>query len=263
MEPRAIRWAQLLPDAPTVLAALDASSYAAEQYRSLAVQVEERAPSFANRGLVLAVSGCEPNCGKTLTSLNLALTLAGTGSRQVLLIETDLWRPHLSTYLRVQPEVPGLCQIIEEAIPFQDAVVPVWGAGLDVIFAGATEKVENLMADRHMSDLLGELRRLYDVVVLDSSPALLSSGRSVTRLADAVLVVVRAEHTKKKQIEDVLATAKADKFVGLVLNRVHRSKLRSSAYRAYSYYDTRSASLLARGRESGRAARTRKVRSKG
>ena len=97
------RRVQLRDDAP-VVNHMDPPSFPAEQYRGLAVQVEERINPLGTRGYTLTVTSPEEAAGKTLTSLNLALTLTRGEERRVLLLEGDLWRPQLHTYFL--PERP-------------------------------------------------------------------------------------------------------------------------------------------------------------
>ena len=101
------RRVQLRDDAP-VINYMDPPSFPAEQYRGLAVQVEERINPLGTWGYTLTVSSPEESAGKTLTSINLALTLTRGEERRVLLLEGDLWRPQLHTYfLPERPDRPG------------------------------------------------------------------------------------------------------------------------------------------------------------
>src|SRR4029079_14344929 len=93
---------------------MDPPSLPPDKYRSLAVQVEERVSPIATWGFVVTVTSAEEGAGKTLTSLNLALTLTRGNERRVLLVEGDLWRPRLYSYLSPEPpEKPGLLQVVE------------------------------------------------------------------------------------------------------------------------------------------------------
>ncbi len=228
------RRARLRPDMPVIYSELPAPSFAAEQLRTLAFQVDEAVQAAAaDGGYALAVTSPDPGAGKTLTSLNLALTLAQEGERRVLLVETDLWKPSLSRYLELESQEPGLCQLIEEGGALRDATVPIWGAGLDLLPAGAQGRVGNLLAHRRMSELIAEMRSNYEVVVLDSPPFVLASGRALASAADGTLLVVRAGRTKKKAIEEVLSTLGPAKVVGMALNGTRGRNGGGYAYYAY------------------------------
>ncbi len=217
-------------DAPLFLH-LDPPSFAAEQYRTLAVQVEERLNPIGTWGYALAVTSPEENAGKTLTSLNLALTLTRGEERRVLLIEADLWKPQLHTYLEGGPEgVPGLRQVLERETSLADVTVPVAGTSLHLLLSGSHEVAGDLISGRRMSEVLTEARSAYEIVVIDSPPmAFLASARSLAARSDGVVVVVRAGQTPRRAVEKTLATLGPEKTIGLVLNGV-RSK---RGYRQY------------------------------
>lgn len=234
---RRLRSIALKANSPTIDAGVAPSSFAAEQYLNLAVRLEERFVSEREAPFFLTVTSPEPAAGKTLTSLNLALTLGRMSERRVLLIECDMRRPSLVEYFDQEAPEPGLADILAGDAEFSDAVVAVKGAGLDLLGAGAVAKVENLIADQRFAAVMGQTRSLYDIVIFDSPPLPLASGRSLANLAQGVLLVVRAGQTKRREIEDALSTLEPSKVVGLVLNGVRRSSLSSSVYGSYAYYD--------------------------
>jgi protein-tyrosine kinase len=222
---------RLKDDAPLILHA-DPPSFVAEQYRSLAVQVEERINPIGTFGYALTVTSPGEGDGKTLTSLNLALTLTRGEERRVLLIEGDLWRPGLSRYFAGEPKgVPGLQQVLERELPLTEAVSSVEGTSLDVLLAGAEGAVGDRMSGRRMSEVLAEARSSYEIVVIDSPPLdLLASSRALAARSDGVVVVVRANHTKKRLIEKTLATLGPEKVIGIVLNGL---RISPRGYRGY------------------------------
>ena len=225
------RRVQLQKDAP-VINYLDPPTYAAEQYRSLAVQVEERFESLGSRGFALMVTSPEEGAGKTLTSLNLALTLTRGEERPVLLLEGDLWRPQLHTYfLPERPDRPGLQQVLKQTVSLTDAVVSLAGSSLDVLLAGASGVAGDVMSGRRMSEVLNEARAVYEAVVVDSPPmTLLASARSLAARSDGVVLVVRAGQTKKLDIEKTLLAVGQEKLIGAVLNY---ARISERGYRGY------------------------------
>lgn len=223
----------LRPDAPVVAQA--APSYAAEQYRNLAVQVEERINPIGTWGYALTVASAEPGAGKTVTSLNLALTLTRGGERRVLLVEGDLWRPRLAGYLDLgdpAPERAGLLQVLERSVPLSAAVAEVAGTSLWVLTAGARGIAGDVISGRRMSEALTEMRAAYEIVVIDSPPmALLASARSLAARSDGVVLVVRAQQSRRKAVEAALAALGPEKLVGLVLNG---ARVPRRGYQSYS-----------------------------
>jgi capsular exopolysaccharide synthesis family protein len=211
---------------------LDPPSFAAEQYRGLAVQVEERINPIGTWGYALTVTSPEEGAGKTLTSLNLALTLTRGGERRVLLVEGDLWRPQLHTYF--DPErfgEPGLLQVIERRVELPDAVVSLEETSLDVLTAGTADAVGDLLSSRRMSEVLTAMRAAYEIVVVDSPPmTLLASARSLAIRSDGVVMVVRAGQSRRRAIEKTLSAVGQEKLIGVVLNGVRMSR---RGYRGY------------------------------
>jgi capsular exopolysaccharide synthesis family protein len=210
---------ELRDDAP-VINYMDPPSFPAEQYRGLAVQVEERINPLGTWGYTLTVTSPEEGAGKTLTSLNLALTLTRGEERRVLLLEGDLWRPQLHTYfLPERPDRPGLQQVLERRTSLAESVISLEGSSLDVLLAGASAVPGDLMSGRRMSEVLSEARSSYEVVVIDSPPmTLLASSRSLAARSDGVVLVLRAGQTKRHDIEKTLGALGPEKLIGAVLN---------------------------------------------
>jgi capsular exopolysaccharide synthesis family protein len=222
---------RLREDVP-VITHLSAPSFAAEQYRALAVQVEERVNPIGTWGYALTVTSAEEGAGKTLTSLNLALALARGEERRVLLVEADLWRPQLYTYLDPEdPGRPGLLQLIERRLPLSEAVVGVADTSLDVLTSGVDKAPGDVISGRRMSEVLTEMRAAYEIVVIDSPPmALLASARSLAARSDGSVLVVRAGQSKKKEIERAFQTLGPEKLIGVAFNGVRTPR---RGYRSY------------------------------
>lgn len=221
-----------LKDGAPVILHIDPPSFPAEQYRLLAVQIEERLNPIGTWGYALTVTSPEEGAGKTLTSLNLALTLARGEERKVLLIEGDLWRPQLQTYFEPERlDMPGLQQILERRVQLAEAVVSVEGTSLDLLPAGTSGIAGDVMSGRRMSEILTEARAAYEVVVIDSPPMnLLASARSLATRSDGVVLVVRANQSHRKAIEKTLSNLGQEKLIGVVLNGIKAS---GRGYRGY------------------------------
>lgn len=211
-------WAKLKPGKPIAVADQGSMPLAwAEEYRSIAVQVEQSL-TLDPEAKILAITGADRRCGKSLTSLNLSLLLARRGERRVILVEGDLWQPTLRNYLDAQENIDGMGDILRRGVPVSQAIVSVWGAGLDVIFAGSSGDVSDLMTGGSLAKLGDDLRRKYEIIVVDCPPVMLAAGRSLAGWVDKSLLVVRAGQTRKKSIEDALRILGPDKTFGMILN---------------------------------------------
>ena len=228
----ASRWARLLPDAP-LLPNLPAASAVVERFRNLAVQVEEKMPPEPASGTVLAVTGADSGSGKTFTSLNLALSISRGGERRVLIVEADVWQPKFHNYFEIYPEAPGLIQVLEQNLSVKDVTMSALssrGMEIDLVAAGGRGLIGGILGVSKLEQSLEQMRSLYEVIVIDSPPHSLATGRVLASIADRLLIVVRAGQTRRSALEEVLGGLEPSKLVGFVLNYTRNSK------EPYSHY---------------------------
>jgi Mrp family chromosome partitioning ATPase len=206
-------------------------SRAADQYRNLALQVEERRPNIDPQlGYVVAVIGAEPGCGKTLTSLNLSFALTRGWDRKVLLVEADIWKPSLAEYLEIEPGSPGLVQVLLGEVKEREAIATVCERGprlsetFSVLPAGSRAGGEDVIVGPRMKAMLDAQRSRWERIILDCPPMDLASGRALALYADLVLLVVRAGQTNYRQLERTLAALGTDCRVAFVMNAVRPGK---------------------------------------
>jgi tyrosine-protein kinase Etk/Wzc len=231
-------WAKLKPDTPVVTSTEGQLTLSAEEYRKIAVQIEQGFLS-GSEGRILAVTGPEPQCGKTLLSLNLSLILARRGERRVVLVEADLFRPSLRKYLEIEDGIEGLGDILKRSTPIDQAIVSVWASGFDVIFSGQTGDLSDVMTGENLARLGSELRSNYELIIVDCPPVTMAAGRTLAGWADRSVVVTRAGQSRRGAIEDALKILGPDRTLGLVLNDVKRNP--RMGYGSYeSYYSASS-----------------------
>ncbi|HZJ69894.1 MAG TPA: exopolysaccharide transport family protein, partial [Planctomycetota bacterium] len=135
-----------------------------EPARLLRAHVEQ-AVNGSGRGHVILLTSTVPGEGKTLTSANLALSLARGGQR-VVLVDADLRQAEASRLLGCAPG-PGLAEALAAGRGALARVRPADGLSLDVLPAGGTGS-EDRCAARTIEPLLSELRSAYDWVVVDA-----------------------------------------------------------------------------------------------
>jgi protein-tyrosine kinase len=203
---------------PLFVAANEPDSPAAEQYRLLRTRLEGRDPR--KRAQFLLVTSPGVGDGKTVTSANLALTMAQEFQHTVVLVEADMRRPALAGLFGVRAE-PGLVDVLVGAATLDDALVPVPGHNLFVLPAGlAAGRSTELLASAMMSRVADALRARFDRVVIDTPPMTLADTHVLARLADGVLFVVRSGVTPQPALEHALAGVDRDRVIGIVLNDV-------------------------------------------
>jgi capsular exopolysaccharide synthesis family protein len=188
-----------------------------EQYRRLAASVDHLQTEHGLRRLL--VSSALPKEGKTLTIVNLALTLSESYERRVLLIDTDLRRPAIHDVFGI-PNQYGLCEALQSEradIQLSRVSPRLW-----VLPAGAAKgDPMSTLASRNMEGLLDELGSSFDWVLLDAPPlGPMADAALLARLTRAVIIVIAAGSTPHPLVEKMVAEIGREQIVGVVLNRV-------------------------------------------
>lgn len=225
----AVRQPVAIPEAALLTGGQDV--LATEQYSRLAATLHD---AQVEQGIkTLMVTSALPREGKTLTSINLALTLGELYSRRVLLIDADLRRPSVHSVLRLSSR-SGL----GEALRASHAPLPIVKVTphLSVIVGGRPEAspVADLASAR-MKAVLDQARAHFDWVILDTPPAaLLPDANLIARWADGVLLVIAARRTPYRTIQEAMELIGPGRVIGSVLNRSDRSTRTDDYYAHYS-----------------------------
>lgn len=183
---------------------------------------------------VISVTSAVPNEGKTVTSLNLAISLGFSGLK-TLWIEGDMRRPKFQQYMHIDGTPVGLAEILSGKVTvdskeeFKAILTSIPGAEVDVLISGKTPpNPTELLDSRTFAKLIEYVRDRYDYVIIDSPPALLVTDAVViSTIADGTLVVVNTGKTKVGQFlgvrESVLAVGGT--ILGAILNKVPENKV--------------------------------------
>jgi capsular exopolysaccharide synthesis family protein len=202
-----------------------------EGYRMLRTALSYSWPDQAPH--VVLVTSAMPGEGKTLTSVNLALTLASAEHR-VLVIDCDLRRPGIHVAFDV-PRTPGLSDILVGKAAPADMIRKVPGTRADVIAAGTpAPSPGDLLTGAGMKHLLDDMRRHYAWIILDTPPVgAVADPLILAPSADGVLVVAGAEMSTRGALRETLqqVTATGARVLGVLLNRAHLE--RRGYYGAY------------------------------
>jgi non-specific protein-tyrosine kinase len=176
----------------------------------------------------VVITSSVPSEGKSTTACNLAIALAQAGSR-VLLIEADLRRPKVAEYLGVDGS-NGLTDVLIGKTTPENAIV-TWQRGLlDFLPAGTIPpNPSELLGSHQMAELLKELGKRYDIILLDAPPLLpVTDAAIMATAADGAILVARSGNTTKEQIRqaaDALQQVNA-RLLGTVLNFAPQRKRR-------------------------------------
>jgi non-specific protein-tyrosine kinase len=222
-------------DAADVVSLSDPTSPAAEAYRTLRTNVQFLARTGELK--TLAVVSPAAGEGKTMTTANLAASLARAGKR-VIVVSTDLRKPRIHRCFAV-PAEPGVTDVLSGMAMTEALQRPRADNVLMLASGRLPSNPAELMSSEKMDRLLEELRNAADFVILDTPPLLaVSDGLSLASRCDGVLVVADARSTARgalsharEQLDQVGAT-----ILGGVLNNFDASRARyTSHYHGYYY----------------------------
>jgi receptor protein-tyrosine kinase/non-specific protein-tyrosine kinase len=175
---------------------------------------------------IVLVTSAVPGEGKTLTACDLAMAMAETEQR-VILVDADLRRPGVATRLGL-PGGVGLSTVLAGAVSLAAATQPVAGGSFWVLASGPTPPdPTRLLASHRMRGLLDGLRDLYDVVIVDTPPLLPVADAAVTAAAcDGVVLVVRRGKTRLEQVREAVDGLRSADIpvLGTVLNFAPRPR---------------------------------------
>lgn len=181
---------------------------------------------------VLTVTSTQPNEGKTTTVANLAVAYAQDGKR-VLLIDADLRKPTLHRIFRCTNR-KGLTNVLAHLGSMEDELTKTFVDNLYLLSAGPKPpNPAEMLSTKRMSMLLKQLRQQFDIVLIDTPPALaLTDAQVVAAQSDGVLLVVHAGKTKRELVRKCKANLQYVKanLLGVVLNNQTKKEMNSYYY---------------------------------
>ena len=189
---------------------------------------------------IVVVTSALPGEGKTTTALSLARHVAQAGNK-VLLIDGDLRRPGVQKTLGAEVTDVDLIDVLQGTSRVEDALTK--DARSPLLLLPVTKHVKNapdLLDSQALKRLLGQLRGVFDFIVIDSAPILpVNDTKILARLADAVVFVVRWETTPRNASADAIKLLRDQRapLAGVVLSRADTKRLHyySFGYGSYHY----------------------------
>lgn len=174
---------------------------------------------------ILGMTSPTPGCGKTLTALNLAFSIARQPDQSVALIDLDFQKPQVADFLGLMLDASGgALDVLEERAPLASAIVPIRAGNqrIMVLPTAATRVSSELMGSRQMRNLLQDIRRGYHshIVILDLPP-ILSSDDVIALLPqiDCILLVTAVGTSKVSEIEECNRHLQSSHLVRVVVNK--------------------------------------------
>ena len=147
---------------------------------------------------MIVITSALPSEGKTTTAINVALALAEAG-HTVVLVDGDLRRPRISTYLGTLPEV-GLSTVLSGQAAVDDVLQPSAFDNLTVVGSGPLPpNPSELLGSTAAKRVIDELRSRFAYVIIDASPLLPVTDPAVlTAVSDGALVIARYGKTREQ-----------------------------------------------------------------
>jgi tyrosine-protein kinase Etk/Wzc len=217
-----------------------------EAYRALRTALlmrleQERRGPQPGSGLAPAVivTSSTTQEGKSLTSANLAVTLAQTG-RRTLVIDADMRRPTAHKNFGLERNV-GLSGLLSGSQTAAATVSDTDIENLYVLSAGPIPpNPAELLASQAMADVVAWARREYDFIIIDTPPVVpVTDPTILTRLVDTVILVVRSNASHRRELTEAMSRLEHSEcwVLGAVLNDYDLKRVYGSYYYYYHYYN--------------------------
>ncbi|MCK4911106.1 MAG: polysaccharide biosynthesis tyrosine autokinase [Thermodesulfovibrionales bacterium] len=202
-----------------LVTSLDTKSVAAEAYRSIRTSIIFSSPDDRS---TLLVTSSNPSEGKSVTSSNLAVTMAQNGAR-TLLLDMDFRRPVIHKIFDI-PQEKGLSNVLVGDAELEDVIVHTRVPNLDVISSGhIPPNPAELLSSEGLVNYMNIFKDRYDRIIIDSPPILSATDPVViSTYVDEVLLVIKMGETSRELIRAAigkLTHVKAN-LLGTVLNSI-------------------------------------------
>lgn len=207
---------------PRIVTFYDSHSPVTEQYRTLRTNLQALKADKALKAL--AITSATHGEGKTITAINLAISMAhDLNKKSILLVDADLRRARVSKYLGFKVE-HGLSSLLANGANIEDCLVNIGIDNLTVLPAGKIpHNPAELLGSVAMRNLISALRSRYDYIIFDTPPVIpVTDAGLLGAQTDGVIMVIQAGRTQRgviKHTESLLKQAQA-KFIGYILTNI-------------------------------------------
>jgi tyrosine-protein kinase Etk/Wzc len=224
----------------------------AESFRALKTNISFVVP--LEKQLTVAVSSTLSGEGKTFTAINLA-SIYSLNNKKTLLISCDMFKPSSFKDFELGSKV-GLSNYLSQQVDsIFEIIQNTKYANFDIITSGAIPpNPSDLLASERFVNLLTELKKVYDVIVLDTPPVgLISQSFEVIKYVDLITYVLRYKFSQKAFVDDLndIKIKKGIQNIYAILNDVPAKELIYKGFN-YGYYEEgtkkKKVSLFGRGK---------------
>lgn len=190
-----------------------------EQIKAMRAKFEYRIDMLKIK--VVAVTSAIAGEGKTTSCAQLAIHLAMTGRKKVLLIDADMRKSDLAKGMNL-PTLPGLGEFLTGAVTLKEIVRNSFLPGLYIISGGSRiGEPANLLSGEKFRAFLGDVRSHFDVILLDTPPILpVADTLGLRDQVDGFLFLYRVGYTPYPMLRQATEEVGEEKILGVVLNGV-------------------------------------------
>lgn len=207
----------------------------AEEYKKLKSVIVRysKKEGFKNTFVVTSSLGME---GKSLTALNIAVSMAQEYDHTVLLVDADIRKPSLGKYLGIEATL-GISDCLIDGVDLGDAIIKTDIGRLSFLPAG--KRVDNpveLLSSQKMKNIITEIRTRYSnrYIIIDTPPILpFAETRTLCSLTDGVVFVVRERSASENNIKEALELLSGSNILGVIYNAATVGPGRSNHYYGY------------------------------
>ena len=204
----------------SLVAHSDRGSMVTEQYRVIRTNLMAK---FPERRFCLMVTSAEPNEGKTATTLNMGLILAETQEGRTVIVDGDLRKGRVASYLGVK-RGPGVVDVIRGTAKLKDVIRTTEYPGLDILTSGqvASNEIGDILTRPELPEMLAELRQRYNFVLIDTPPVNeISDAAIIGRHVCGALLVVSMFKTRRESVRKTIRMLHAVSIdvLGMVLTK--------------------------------------------
>lgn len=208
-----------------------------EEYKKLkSIIIRATKADFLN---TIMVTSAVDNEGKSLTAINLAVSLAQEIDHSILLVDADLRKPLIHEYLGIKPRY-GLSEYLTKDMDISEVLIKTGIGNLVLLPAGSrAQNPVELISSEKMRLLVKEIKHRYmdRYVIIDTPPVLpFAETIPLASYVDGIIFVVKEGHAQRKVIKDALNLVKGSNILGVVFNAVTAESLDGYYYHYYKNY---------------------------
>lgn len=202
----------------------------AERYRILYMKLEQIVLKSSYK--TFAVTSSVKGEGKTMTSLNLSYVMATEFKKKVLLVESDLRNPSISSSWLDMGRLQGLVDVIKGDSDLGNAINRLEDTTLYFLPARCSVKNSSVLLDSpNMRTILSKAKEDFDYVIVDSPPVLpLADVSIISKAVDGLILVVRAGVTPKDIVAKAVNSLPRQSVIGIVLNGADDAHMKKYYY---------------------------------